>query len=52
MQPLGIPMSFGGPHCGYFAVNKKFMRKIPGRIVGQTHDEQGQTWICINLAST
>ena len=39
MQPLGILMSIGGPHCGYFAVSKKFMRKIPGRIVGRIPDE-------------
>lgn len=31
-QPFGIPTSFGGPHCGFFAVSKKLMRKIPGTV--------------------
>ena len=35
-QPFGIPTAFGGPHCGYFAVTNKLMRKVPGRLVGQT----------------
>src|SRR5699024_7524352 len=41
-QVFGIPAQFGGPHCGYFATTKKLMRKVPGRLVGQTIDEDGK----------
>ncbi|GHH96971.1 aminomethyl-transferring glycine dehydrogenase subunit GcvPA [Neobacillus kokaensis] len=48
-QPFGIPAAFGGPHCGYFAVTNKLMRKVPGRLVGQTTDEEGRRGFVLTL---
>ncbi|ENY5695433.1 aminomethyl-transferring glycine dehydrogenase subunit GcvPA [Staphylococcus pseudintermedius] len=48
-QVFGIPTQFGGPHCGYFATTKKLMRKIPGRLVGQTTDDQGNRGFVLTL---
>ncbi|GEL77350.1 aminomethyl-transferring glycine dehydrogenase subunit GcvPA [Tenuibacillus multivorans] len=48
-QVFGIPAQYGGPHCGYFATTKKLMRKVPGRLVGQTVDEEGQRGFVLTL---
>ncbi len=48
-QPFGIPEAFGGPHCGYFAVTKKLMRKVPGRLVGETTDDEGRRGYVLTL---
>lgn len=43
IQPLGIAMSFGGPHAGYMACKEAYMRQMPGRLVGRTVDAEGET---------
>ncbi|MGP4067752.1 aminomethyl-transferring glycine dehydrogenase subunit GcvPA [Halobacillus sp. B29] len=48
-QVFGIPAQYGGPHCGYFATTKKLMRKVPGRLVGQTVDEDGRRGFVLTL---
>jgi glycine dehydrogenase subunit 1 len=48
-QPFGIAESFGGPHCGYFAVTNKLMRKVPGRLVGETVDQDGRRGYVLTL---
>ena len=42
IQPLGVPMSFGGPHAGYMTCKETYMRQLPGRLVGRTVDADGK----------
>jgi glycine dehydrogenase subunit 1 len=48
-QPLGIPMSFGGPYLGLFATKKQYVRKMAGRLAGETIDTKGQRGYVLTL---
>jgi glycine dehydrogenase subunit 1 len=48
-QPLGIPLGFGGPYLGYIATTNKEMRRLPGRIVGETTDREGNKAYVLTL---
>ena len=48
-QPLGIPLSYGGPYFGFITCKKEFLRQIPGRLVGCTTDQKGRRSFTLTL---
>ena len=48
-QPLGLPLGYGGPYLGFMATTTKHMRKLPGRIVGETTDDKGNRAYVLSL---
>ena len=48
-QVLGLPMGFGGPHFGYLATKKAFVRQLPGRLVSETVDVEGRRGFLLTL---
>ncbi|GAG36735.1 unnamed protein product, partial [marine sediment metagenome] len=50
-QPLGNPISYGGPYVGFFACKKRYVRRMAGRLVGQTVDVEGKRGFVLTLAT-
>lgn len=50
-QSFGVPVAFGGPYLGFLATREKFMRQMPGRLVGQTVDTEGRRGFVLTLAT-
>jgi len=50
-QPLGIPLSFGGPYLGFFTTRKQYIHKLAGRLVGETVDNRGQRAFVLTLTA-
>jgi glycine cleavage system P protein (glycine dehydrogenase) subunit 1 len=50
-QSFGIPLSFGGSYCGFFAVREKYQRQIPGRLAGLAFDREGRSGYVLTLAT-
>ncbi len=48
-QPLGVPMAYGGPYLGFMATREEHLRRMPGRLVGQTRDREGRRGFCLTL---
>jgi glycine dehydrogenase subunit 1 len=50
-QSIGVPMSFGGPHLGFFACREKYLRQMPGRLCGETVDADGNRGFVLTLST-